>query len=103
MRKEITDFLIDMINFDRMLGASLLRVLYFIGLTLIGIYSLIMIFGGLNMPSGFGAGMILAGLLYLVLAPMFLRIICELAMAIFAINENLGQIKRGFDEQDRAA
>lgn len=99
----IIDFIKDLLNFERMFSPLLIRVLYYVGFAIIGLYSLVLIVGGFNMPNGFGAGIMLMGLLYLVLGPMVLRILCELGMAIFTINENIGEIRDGYGQRDRAA
>lgn len=99
------DFLKDMLNFNQMLSPLLIRVLYYVGLSLIGLYSLVLIAGGFNMPNGLGAGITLMGVLYLLIGPIVLRIFCELGLAIFAINENSGEIRKGYGylRRDRAA
>ena len=83
-------------NFDEMIGAALVRVLYYIGLVGIAIYSLVMLGWALNMASYsplLFIGGLFAAALTLVLGTLMWRFYCELFIMAFKIFDRLGEIR----------
>ncbi|MEO1476650.1 MAG: DUF4282 domain-containing protein [Pseudomonadota bacterium] len=83
-------------SFDRMMGKSLLEIVYFIGLTLIAIGTVLSMLGSLgaigsNALAALG-GFFIAPLLG-ALSAVFWRFICEIYMVLFKISDDLTEIK----------
>ena len=80
----------DFVNFDKLLAPTLIKFVYWVGLTFILLSTL----GGLFWGFGFGGGIIhfFVTLLGAMLAALAWRIICELWIAVFSINDRLGII-----------
>ena len=84
------------LNFDKMMGTSIIKVLYYIGMVGIAISVIGSIFGALaSMGSSF-----FGGLLGVVLAPvfgliglLFWRFMCEIYLLFFKISDDLSAIK----------
>lgn len=80
----------DLLNFDKLIAPTLIKFVYWVGLVLILLWTLSRMFMGL----GFGSGMIhfLLAALTGIVAALAWRIICELWMVVFSINDRLGAI-----------
>jgi len=82
----------DLLGSEKMLTPRLVRIVYFIALTiivLVGGFQLIM-----GLVSDFGGGfMLLTGLATLVVGPLLVRVACEQILVIFGIFERLGEIR----------
>ena len=80
----------DFLNFDKLIAPTLIKFVYWVGLVFILLWTL----GSMFMGLGFGSGMIhfFVALLGGVVAALAWRIICELWMVIFSINDKLGAI-----------
>jgi len=78
----------DFLNFDKLIAPQLIKLVYWVGLIFIALFTL----GSLFMGIGFGGGIIhfFVTLLGALLAVLVWRIVCELWMAIFSINDRLG-------------
>lgn len=84
------------LSFDKLMGTSLIKIIYFLGLVGIGLMFLLSIFSALRaFGSSFGAG--LGGL---VLAPiiavvsiLFWRFACELYILLFLLREDVRDIR----------
>jgi uncharacterized protein HemY len=80
------------LNFDNLIGTTLIKVLYFIGLAGIAIGAVIRVFAGLgSMRYSFamGLGSVLMALIGSVIALLFWRFICELYILFFRISEDV--------------
>jgi hypothetical protein len=89
-------FFAKMMNFDTMIGPTLIKVMYFIGLVLCALAGVAVLLSGLSLMT-FSPAM---GLLYIIFAPIiiviyaiFWRFACELWMLMFKIYDRLGEIK----------
>ena len=80
----------DFLNFDKLIAPTLIKFVYWVGLVLILLWTLASMFTGL----GFGSGMIhfLVAALTGIVGALAWRIICELWMVVFSINDRLGTI-----------
>lgn len=93
--------LAELLQWDRFITPSVIRVFYWLCLALVALTGLSLILTALGMM----AINLIAGVLLLVGAMVFtlagiilVRILCELVMVIFRINEHLGAIRdRGLD------
>ena len=84
------------LSFDKMIGSSLIKILYYLGLLGIALGVLGGIFGGLGtMGYSFfgGLGMVIGSLIGGVLAVLFWRFMCELYMLLFRMADDLRDIK----------
>jgi hypothetical protein len=92
----VQKFIGQLLNFDELIGGSLLRVLYYLGLAGIVLWSLVALVGALAMAR-YSAEAFLVGLLtavaILVFGTVFWRFTCELWMVIFKIHDRLGEIR----------
>jgi hypothetical protein len=86
----------ELLQWDRFITPSIIRVFYWLCLALVSLAGLSLILTALGMM----AINLLAGILLLIAAMVFtlagiifVRILCELVMVIFRINEHLGAIR----------
>jgi len=80
------------LKFDKMITPSIIQVIFYIGLALGLLVGLINVFAGIT--SNYGGGIqVLFGLIIMVVAPLFIRLWCELTIVIFKIHEALEVIK----------
>ena len=83
-------------GFDRLLGGSLIKIVYYIGLVGIALWVLVALVGSLGAmgySAGAGLGGILITLVGAVFALVFWRVTCELWLIIFQIHDRLGEIR----------
>ena len=81
----------DFLTFEKFVAPMLIKIVYWIGLLLIVIGFLGSLFGGgFGMMSGFG-GFILK-VIGTLLGLLMWRVICELWIVVFSINDRLGRI-----------
>ena len=88
--------LADLLNFEKLLSLTLLRIVYFLGLIGIALAVLVSAFGALGvMRYSFAAG--LGTLVFALLAGsmgvLVWRAMCELWTVLFGIYDRLGQIR----------
>ena len=83
----------DFLKFRKMITPVIIQILFWVGVAASVIGALITIVFGL-MGNGQGY-LVLVGLLYLVLGPVYVRISCELLILFFRMNETLTEIKNG--------
>lgn len=86
----------DLFKFDRMVAPTVLKIVYWLGLIGIILWSLFALFGAINMMSysaTSGFGMLLLAVVGLLFGTLFWRIIIEIYMVIFSINDRLGEIR----------
>jgi hypothetical protein len=86
------------LNFDKLMGQGLVKIVYYLGLIAIALGVLFGILGGLGAMgynAATGLGMVVGALLGGVIAVCFLRFACELYIAIFRISDDLSAIRAG--------
>ena len=86
----------ELLQWDRFITPSIIRVFYWISLGLTLLAGLSLTVTALSMMTlNFFAGLFLlvAALLFMLAAALFVRILCELVMVLFRINEHLGAIR----------
>lgn len=86
----------DLFQFERMVAPKLLKLVYWIGLAGIALYSLFTLMGGLGMMSynaGAGFGLIIAAILGGLFGILFWRVVIELYMVAFGIFDRLGEVR----------
>ena len=80
-------------SFRRMITPTIIRILFWIGI-------LGSIFGGIALiVVSEGAGGRIAGILWIILGPLFSRVICELFILQFRIYETLTDIKNNTQQK----
>jgi hypothetical protein len=90
----------NLLNFDTFVAPVLIRIVYWIGIVLIVLGTLTGLLGGGMMASQYGGGGGLMGSLIALLAGavglLFWRVMCEVWIVIFSINDRLGVlVERG--------
>jgi hypothetical protein len=86
----------ELLQWDRFITPSIIRVFYWVALGLTLLAGLSLIFTALGMMAiNFFAGLFLliAAMLFILAGTLFVRILCELVMVLFRINEHLGAIR----------
>ncbi len=86
----------DLLQWDRFITPTVIRIFYWLAVGLIVLSSLSFVFTAFGMMAvNFFAGffILIATILYLCAGIIFVRIVCELVMVIFRINEHLGVIR----------
>lgn len=84
----VTQFL----NFNKMMGQGLVKIVYYLGLVGIALGCLFWIFQGISFMSydgGLGFGMIIGALIFGILGICFLRFTCELYVTLFRMGEDI--------------
>ena len=84
------------LNFDKLIGAKLIKILYYLGLVMIGIGTILAVFQGLAlMRHSFagGLGSIIMCLIGAVVGVVFWRFLCEIYMLFFRMSDDLRDIK----------
>ena len=88
-------------GFDHMIGSALIKIIYYIGLFAILIFTVLAMFGGglmgamMGGSDGMGGGLVMLilapimGVIYLV----FWRFICELWLLMFLMYNRMGEIR----------
>jgi hypothetical protein len=89
-------FFANILNFDVMISAKLIKLLYFIMLVVVIIGGI----AGLFTRNPFtGSSNFVGGLLMLILGPIAVRVWAELMVVVFNINDNIAKIKDYFYNQ----
>ena len=86
----------DLLQWDRFVTPTAIRIFYWMALGLIVLTGLSLIFSAFGMMAvNFFAGffMLMASILYVCAGIIFVRIVCELVMVVFRINDHLGAIR----------
>ncbi len=86
-----------LMNFDKFVAPTLIRIVYWIGIVLIVLCTLAAIAGGgMMMMGGYGGGFNLGGALIALIGGvaglLVWRVICEVWIVLFSINDRLGQL-----------
>jgi hypothetical protein len=88
--------LAELLQWDRFITPLIIRVFYWLCLTMTALAGLSLILTALGMMAiNFVAGLLLliASMIFILTGIIFVRILCELVMVIFRINEHLGAIR----------
>ena len=86
----------ELLQWDRFITPSVIRVFYWLCLTMVALAGLSLILTALGMMAiNFIAGLLLlvASMVFILTGIIFVRIMCELVMVIFRINEHLGAMR----------
>lgn len=86
----------DLFKFDKMVAPTVLKIVYWLGLVGIAIMCLISMAGAvtmMNYSAATGLGTLLLSLIGLAFGALVWRIIIEIYMVIFSINDRLGAIR----------
>lgn len=95
-----------LISFDKMITPTIIKVLFWIGVGISGLFGIITIFTGLaQMFSGFGEGFIgfftmIIGLVIIGVGILASRIYCELLIVVFKMHESLVSINEKLDRNN---
>lgn len=81
----------DFWNFKKMITPIIIQVLFWLGVLGCIIGGIVQIVSGIEYPD---PGMIFAGIAWLILGPIVVRIYCELLIILFSINDTLTDIKK---------
>jgi len=87
----------DFWSFRKMITPVIIQVIFWIDVVLCVIAGFALIVGGVSTPYG-GGGQVLAGVLFLLLGPLFVRVGCEVMMVLFRIHETLAEIKKNTEK-----
>lgn len=96
----------DFLNFDKMISPILIKIVFYIlaGIdVLVGLFWLLT--GMLAFFTGHGLpGLLMAffGMVTMVVGPLSIRILCEMAIVVFLIHENLIAIRRSIESPQAA-
>jgi hypothetical protein len=80
----------DFLSFRKMITPLIIQIFFWIGVAVCVIVGLLAIVTGASYGNGI---YLLAGLLYIVLGPVLVRIYCEVLILFFRMNESLTEIK----------
>ncbi len=98
--------LAELLQWDRFITPSIIRVFYWLCLSMTVLAGLSLILTALGMMAiNLVAGLLLlvASMIFILTGIIFVRILCELVMVVFRINENLGVIRDRGVEIDHPA
>jgi len=83
----------DFLRFKKMLTPVFIEIIFWIA-SVVGMFGgLATVIRGLGMRYG-GGGVVLGGLVMMIVAPLVVRIWCELMLVIFKIHESLVQVEK---------
>ncbi|HAE93647.1 MAG TPA: hypothetical protein DCG65_03750 [Hyphomonas atlantica] len=86
-----------LLTFDKLIGTTLIKILYYIGLVGIGLYAIIMLLTGLGVmvSQSFlgGIGIVIAAIIGGAISLLFWRFMCELYMLFFRISDDVRELK----------
>jgi Domain of unknown function (DUF4282) len=86
------------LSFDKLMGQSLVKIVYFLGIICIALGVLFGVLGAFGMMAidfGSGLGMLIGAPLAGIIGICFLRFACELYIAIFRIADDISAIRGG--------
>jgi len=86
----------DLFKFDKMVAPTVLKIVYWLGLVGIVLWALFALFAAVNMMSysaSSGLGMLLLAVVGLLFGTLMWRIVIEIYMVVFSINDRLGEIR----------
>lgn len=86
-----------LLTFDKLIGTTLIKILYYIGLVGIALYAIVLFLTGLGVmvSQSFigGIGMIIAAIIGGAVSLLFWRFMCELYMLFFRISDDVRELK----------
>jgi hypothetical protein len=82
----------DILAFRKMITPIIIKIVFWIGLTVILVLGIVAIVDGISNDSDVGE-VIAAGVLILILGPIIWRVFCEILLLTFRIIENLADIR----------
>lgn len=86
------------LNFDKLMGASLVKIVYFLGLIGIGlgfIGGILSAFTLFMVSFGTGLGVLIATPIFCIIGLCFLRFACELYIVLFKMGDDIAAIRAG--------
>ena len=86
----------DLFKFDKMVAPTVLKIVYWLGLVGIVLWALFALFAAVNLMSynaTSGLGMLLLAVVGLLFGTLMWRIVIEIYMVVFSINDRLGEIR----------
>lgn len=95
-----------LISFDKMITPTIIKVLFWVGVGISGLFAIITIFTGLaQMFSGYGEGFIgfitmIVGVVIFGVGILASRIYCELLIVVFKMHEALVSINQKLDQNN---
>jgi hypothetical protein len=92
MNDQARSFFSELFQFDRLMGKSLIKIVYFLGLVGIAVWALVALAAGLGAAaydSGGAVVGIFAAAMILVFGTLFWRLSCELWIVLFKIYDEL--------------
>ncbi len=87
------DLVYRFLSFDKLIGAQLVKLLYFIGLIGVAFGTLGVMFSGFGMGFIQGVGTMILGPVVGVLMLLYWRFICEIILLMFRISNDLADVK----------
>ncbi len=84
------------LNFDKLIGTKLIKVVYWLGLLglcLFGIGSVFASFAAMGSNIGAGLGTLLVAIITFIFGVIFWRFICELYLLLFRMSDDIRDIK----------
>ncbi len=87
------DFVNRFLTFDKLIGATLVKVFYYLGLVGIAIMTLGLMFSGFSQGFLPGIGMLIFGPIIGFLALLYWRFVCEIIIIMFKIGNDLGEVR----------
>jgi hypothetical protein len=82
------------LSFDKLIGASLVKVIYFVGLVLIALGCVVFAFSGFGFGFVQGIGSLVIAPIAFVIYVLFWRFMSELWMIAFRISNDLADLKK---------
>jgi hypothetical protein len=81
------------LSFDKLIGASLVKIIYFVGLALIALGCVVFAFSGFGLGFMQGIGSLVIAPIAFVIYVLFWRFMSELWMIAFKISGDLAELK----------
>ena len=86
-----------LLSFKEFVTPSIMKVVYWVGIIGIAIVGLAQVIRGLKYDS---ATELIGGIFFLVLAPLYLRVLCELILVAFQISTDLSAIRYSTEKRE---
>jgi hypothetical protein len=84
-------------SFDKLISTGLIKILYWVGIVVIGVGTLVAAFSGFSQGFMSGVGSLIAAPIIAVIGIIFWRFLCELYIVIFGMYNRLGEISEKLD------
>ena len=82
------------LNFDKLIGTSLVKFIYYVGLIGIALGCLFIMFSGFQFGFLQGIGTIVLGPILAVIYVLVWRFACEMWIVLFKISNDLGEVRK---------